>query len=72
MSQSTSMSKASTSSLKGLYGKNLPFHILIEKEVEETPYGQITFNVEIVNGVVQLDTLNIVKNKRKRYKLTNK
>ena len=50
--------------------KNLLLHILLENEVNETPYGQITFNVNIVNGIADIATLNVVKNKRKRYKLT--
>lgn len=39
----------------------------MEREVNETPFGTITFNFEIKDGVVVLPTLNIVKNCRRRY-----
>jgi hypothetical protein len=54
--------------LHQLLEKNLPFHVLLEREVEETPFGQITFNFEIKEGEVVLSTLNIVRNRRYRYK----
>lgn len=47
--------------------KNASFHVILEREVSETPFGQITFNFEIKDGVVNLSTLNIVKNRRIRY-----
>jgi len=52
--------------------KNLVFHIVVEGLVQETQYGNITFNVRIKDGVVSLEhkDLNIVKNKRRRYGLT--
>jgi hypothetical protein len=46
---------------------NYVFHTLIELEAQETQWGTITFNVMLKGGVAQLETLNIVKNKRKRY-----
>jgi len=39
----------------------------MEKEVEETPFGQITFNFNLKKGKVDLHSLNIVKNRRTRY-----
>ena len=46
---------------------NLPFHSIIEREVEKTPFGTLTVNVILKNGVCDLKTLNIVKNRRKKY-----
>lgn len=53
--------------LHQLLKENLVFHVLVEREVQDTSYGQITFNFVIKNGKVDLDTLNIVRNKRLRY-----
>ena len=47
--------------------KNLAFHAIVASEVNSTPYGQITVNVNLINGNAMLDTLNIVKNRRKKY-----
>ena len=58
--------------LKKKLEKNLAFHAIVTSEVNDTPYGQITVNVKIQGGTVVLDTLNIVKNKRKKYKLIDK
>ena len=51
---------------------NLIFHVILEREVESTPFGQITFNFEVKNGLVLNKTLNIVKNRRRRYSGTVK
>ncbi len=47
--------------------KNLGLHAIIEKEISETPWGTLTFNVGLYKGIAKLETLNIVKNKRTRY-----
>lgn len=47
--------------------KNLPFHAIVENEVKETPYGEITVTVEVLNGRAKIETVNIVKRKRLRY-----
>ena len=60
----------SVAELNKLLELNLPLHIIIESEVQRTPFGQITFTVLIKDGVSQLGTLNIVKNRRRRYKQT--
>ena len=65
-----SMQDRNTLALNHLLSKNFPFHSILEMEVQETPYGSITFNFEVRDGVVALETLNIVKNRRKRYQLT--
>lgn len=44
----------------------------MESEVRQTPFGQITFNVQLVNGVVQLETISVVKSRRRKYDLTKK
>lgn len=45
---------------------------MIENEVRQTPFGQITFNVEIHDGVALIDSLNIVKNRRLKYDIKKK
>ena len=56
--------------LQKLLSRNLAFHAVISQEVKETPYGQATFNVMLKDGQAQLNTLNVVTNKRTKY-LTN-
>jgi len=36
------------------------------------PYGEMTVNVEVKNGIADLGTLNIVKNRRIRYEKYHK
>jgi len=64
------MSNENTSDLRRLLSLNLPLHIILENEVLQMQYGQITFNVIIKDSKAHIETLNIVKNKRIRYKLT--
>lgn len=47
---------------------NLPFHAIVEKEVTNLEFGQIDVTVIIRDGLVVLDTLNIIKSKRIKYK----
>lgn len=49
--------------------KNLMFHVLVEKIVQETQYGNVTFNIRLKDGVVDLQSLNIVRNKRIKYNI---
>jgi len=58
--------------LKGLLSKNLPLHGLLELEIRKMPYGEMTVNVEVKNGIADLGTLNIVKNRRIRYEKYHK
>ena len=58
--------------LQGLPLSNLSFHAIIEREIKESPFGQQTYNVAITNGLVQLETLNIVKQRRRKYHVYNK
>ena len=58
-----------TSALQKLLERNLPFHMVISNEVRLTPFGQLTFNVMLKDGVVQLETLNLVKSRRRKYNL---
>lgn len=53
--------------LMELIKNNIAFHTIIENEVRLTPYGQITVNVEVVDGKAVLTTINLVKNRRYRY-----
>lgn len=57
-----------TSDSKALLSKNIALHAVIENEVNLTPYGELTVNVAVRDGVAMLESLNIVKRKRKRYK----
>ena len=54
----------------------LELHVIIAKQVKELEYGQMTINVQLKNGQPILETLNITKSKRKKYRpssvLTNK
>jgi len=66
------MPEKSTLALNELLTRNIPLHIIISNEVRQTPYGTITFNVMVKDGVAMVDTLNIVKNRRRRYQLDKK
>ena len=56
--------------LNQLLLKNIGLHIIIENEVRLTPFGQITFNIKLTNEVADLTTINVVKQRRRRYDLT--
>jgi len=58
--------------LNQLLKKNPILHMIVENEVRLTPFGQITINVEIKDGVAIIETLNIVKNRRRKYQLETK
>lgn len=62
------MPKQSISALLKSLERNLWFHAIIENEIRQSPYGQHTYNVVLRDGIVQLDTINIVKSRRRRYK----
>lgn len=53
--------------LHNLLKNNSGLHLIVANEVRQTPFGTITFNMELVNGAVQIDSLNIVKNYRRKY-----
>lgn len=55
------------SALNELLKNNLPFHAIMEQEIQEMPYGTITFNFEIKEGKVVVPSINIVRNRRIRY-----
>lgn len=61
------MSDKNTELLKQLLLKNTQLHTIVENEVRQTPFGTITFNVELRNGEADIGTLNIVKNRRRKY-----
>lgn len=44
----------------------------MESEVGQTPFGQITFNVQLKDGVAMIETITVVKNRRRKYDLTKK
>jgi len=63
------MAELDTPALQKLLSANLPLHAIIENEVRLTPFGQITFTLMVKDGVAQIETLNIIKSRRRRYGL---
>lgn len=55
--------------LNQLLKKNLALHMIVENEVRLTPFGQITFNIELKDGIAKIETINIVKSRRYKYQL---
>jgi hypothetical protein len=47
---------------------NLPFHAILEKEITNLEFGQIDVTVIIRDGRIVLDTLNLIKSKRIKYR----
>ena len=47
----------------------LKFSAIIESKVNRLQYGTISVNVMLSNGVPVLSTMNITKQKRRRYSL---
>lgn len=47
------------------------FHVIVAKEVQNLEYGQMTINVQLLDSQPILESLNIVKSKRKRYSTKN-
>ena len=52
--------------------KNLAFHTLIEKEVKEMGYGQLTFNVVLKDAVAILKSIKVTRSRRIKYVLDKK
>lgn len=51
--------------------ENIEFHAIIEQEVVNMEYGQMTVNIQIENGKPILKSLSLVKSKRKKYTFDN-
>lgn len=49
----------------------IKFFGLIEKETQTLEYGTMTINVYVNKGLPVTSTVNMVKSKRKRYKVKN-
>ena len=47
----------------------LEFHAYIENNVVDLQYGMLTFNVLLKDGKPLMKTANVVKQRRKKYKL---
>lgn len=47
--------------------ENVEFHAIVEKNVVNMEYGQMTVTVQLIEGKPVLKTLSIVKSKRKKY-----
>jgi len=45
------------------------FFSMVEREVQRMEYGTMTVNVQVSNGLPVVQTVNIVKSKRIRYKI---
>ena len=61
--------RGNISQLQKLSSRNLALHIIIENEVRLTPFGQMTFNVLLKDSKALIETLSIVKSRRKKYKV---
>lgn len=48
---------------------SLGFHTLIEKEVKQIHYGELTFNVFLKDGVAILKTMRVTRRRRIKYPL---
>ena len=49
--------------------RNLLFHAIIENEIRQSPFGQQTYNAVLRNGEVVIESVNVVKQRRIKYKL---
>lgn len=58
--------------LQKLLSKNTPLHVILENEVNQTPFGTITVNIQIKDGVAIIPSLQIVKQRRRKYDLSKK
>lgn len=47
--------------------ESVEMHAIVEREVVDLGYGQMTVNIVLKNGAPVLNTLSIVKSKRKKY-----
>ena len=47
--------------------RNLGFHVILEKEVNDIGYGQLTFNCVIKDGAVLTKTIKVTRSKKKNY-----
>jgi hypothetical protein len=43
------------------------FFEVLERQVNEIQYGNLSVNVILVNGVPKMETLNVVKSRRTKY-----
>jgi hypothetical protein len=48
--------------------KEQELHLIIAKKVLESQYGDMTINIQLKDSIPILETLNIVIQRRKRYK----
>lgn len=58
--------------LNELLKKNPTLHMIIENEVRLTPFGLVTVNIELKEGIAIIETINIVKNRRRKYTLDSR
>lgn len=63
------MSSLTLETLRTSLKNNLPLHIILESEINKMPFGTITINFNVLDGQIQMETLNLVKNKRTNYNL---
>jgi len=49
--------------------EKVKFHAILEKEIVELGYGQINVNVILKDGIPVISTMNIIRQKRRKYKI---
>jgi hypothetical protein len=50
----------------------MEFFSMVEKEVQKMEYGQMSISVQVSRGIPVPHTINIIKQKRTRYKIENR
>jgi len=61
------LNQENTTNLYKLLSPNLALHAVIEKDIQTTDYGELTYVVELKDGVADMSTLNITIRKRYKY-----
>jgi len=61
------LNQENTTNLYELLQTNLALHAVIEKDIQTTDFGELTYVVELKDGVADMSTLNITIRKRYKY-----
>ena len=55
--------------LKELLSHNSLFHAILQQEIQKMKWGQITINIMLKDGIALVETINVVRSKRKNMAL---